>query len=59
MILPFSLIINGNKNYFIAKIWRSILIVNQEKDVETAAFFEKLSEEDQAKIDLVKPKIIH
>jgi len=57
MILPFSLIINGKKNDFIAKIWRSILQINQEKDAETAAFFEKLSEEDQTKIDLVKPKL--
>jgi len=57
MILPFSLIINGKKNDFIAKIWRSLLQVNQENDVETSAFFEKLSEEDQVKIDLVKPKL--
>ena len=57
MVLPFSLIINGKKNDFIAKIWRSILHINQEKDAETSAFFEKLSKEDQAKIDRVKPKL--
>ncbi|MEJ5960806.1 hypothetical protein [Pedobacter immunditicola] len=57
MILPFSLIINGKKNYFIAKIWRSILDINQKTDEELFIFFQKLNEEDQAKIDQVKPKL--
>jgi hypothetical protein len=56
MTLPFSLIINRKKNYFIAKIWRSILTVNPGKNKELTTFFQKLSEEDQSKIDLVKPK---
>jgi len=57
MILPFSLVINGKNNDFIAKIWHCIFALNQEKDEELSAFFNKLSEEDRAKIDQVKPKL--
>jgi hypothetical protein len=57
MLLHFSLIINGKQNFFVAKIWRSILKGTEMKDQGLLKFLNKLSEEDRSKINRVKPKL--
>ena len=57
MTLHFTQLINGYPNYFVAKIWRSILNENLVDEQELLFFFNKLSANEQSEINDVNPKL--
>ncbi|WP_432712364.1 hypothetical protein [Pedobacter sp.] len=57
MQLHFSLLIDKKPNYFVAKIWSSILNGLKVDENEPADYLQYLSPDDRSRINNVKPKL--
>ncbi len=57
MRIHFSKLINDEPNYFVAKIWKSLIYKNKISGKELGLYYDKLSGDDKTLINKVRPKL--